>query len=493
MRALITITPPTPNGDLHLGHLAGPFLAADVFKRTLEQKGWDTLLVSYSDDYQSYMLRRGRQLGTEPFALARKNALAIQESMQAASIAIDHFLQAQGNPNFLAAVAHYYALVEKTGGIASQDDIVHYCKACDLHGYEAFGRGLCNYCGHPSDASQCEFCARAPVAEKMQVMRCVMCGQAMAPRKTMRQGWQLGRHYARLRECYAATTGIRADLRTWLDEVLRNPDDRWGLTRPGERAIPNARAPGHEVHTWFAGLAGYRAAASEVLARTGRGELQEWWNDDTLLVHFLGFDCAYSHAVAYRALLELEDCAPRRVHLYTNRFLTLDGEDFSTSRNHAVWVREMIAGHETDAVRLFLAANSPEQERADFSRGQFKQWYQERWRPLRASSAWAQQVADREQAAPVVEAIVAEAAATWRRHASPSSFSMRGMAQAVMSLMDRLAGSPPAARSAHAWAGLSVMAQALCPALARDIRLALEQRAPASLGAARAAILGDRA
>jgi methionyl-tRNA synthetase len=86
---IVTITPPTPNGDLHIGHISGPFLAADVFTRAQRQKGHECVLVSYSDDYQSYMLRKGMETNTDPVVLARRNTDRIEQSLAAVDIRVD--------------------------------------------------------------------------------------------------------------------------------------------------------------------------------------------------------------------------------------------------------------------------------------------------------------------------------------------------------------------------------------------------------------------
>src|SRR5471030_1974097 len=107
-RFLVTITPPTPNGDLHIGHIAGPFLAADIFTRAQRQHGHDGVLVSYSDDYQSYMLRRGIELDRNHQTLAEENTQKIRESLQLVGIQVDSWIQSRHNTFFHESVTEVY-------------------------------------------------------------------------------------------------------------------------------------------------------------------------------------------------------------------------------------------------------------------------------------------------------------------------------------------------------------------------------------------------
>ncbi|QSB20251.1 class I tRNA ligase family protein [Pseudomonas sp. 15A4] len=116
-KLLVTITPPTPNGDLHIGHMAGPFLAADIFTRAQRQRGHDCTLVSYSDDYQSYMLRRGIELDRAPQALALENTDKINDTLKKMGIEVDFWMRPYGNSYFKNAVEEMYEYAVKAGAI----------------------------------------------------------------------------------------------------------------------------------------------------------------------------------------------------------------------------------------------------------------------------------------------------------------------------------------------------------------------------------------
>lgn len=374
-RMIVTVTPPTPNGDLHLGHIAGPFLSADVFARVQRQRGHQVLLLSYSDDYQSYLFRKSVERATTPDALARANARKICETLAMANIRLDHFLEAWGNSFFVAAVREFYEAAVRRGVVETRVAPVPYCPSCDRLGYEAFARGKCNYCGAHSDASQCEACARQPDVSNMEDLHCVHCKCPLEWRMIEREFLRLDTYRDFLRSRYRPQA-MRAPLRRFIDLMLEEDALVWAITRPNECGV---RIDEHEhrvLHTWFCGIAGYHAALAEYADRIGEPALvDQYWNSaETQVVHFLGFDCSYSHALAYRALLSNCANAPGNVVLHTNAFLKLNGEDFSTSRGHAIWTRDVLADTSADCLRLYLAGVAPETEAANFSTTHFDGW-----------------------------------------------------------------------------------------------------------------------
>ena len=377
---IVTCTPPTPNGDLHLGHLSGPFLSADVCKRMLEQNGHDVLMVSYSDDYQSYLPRKAEAIERNPYEYAALMRRSILLSAELANINFDIFPSVYGNKYFKDSVEHYLDRISHH----VQEEFVNVfkCLNCEKFGHEAFGRGKCNFCNASSDASQCENCAEKPIVEKMQDMHCVSCGTEMHLVKQQAMVWKLGKNYSKIDE-YHKCNGMRHNLRSYLAKTLVNNDDSWPITRPGDSGLPMPRFSGDPVHTWFMGLSGYRAAVQEYLEKfPERGDFSSWWASDTHLVHFLGLDCSYSHAISYCAQLLCDPSGPPIGHFLTNLFLKLDGDDFSTSRGHAVWIKDITGQFPSDAIRFFTALHAPETEHKNFSKFEFENWVKHEYKPL---------------------------------------------------------------------------------------------------------------
>jgi len=476
-RFIVTITPPTPNGDLHLGHLSGPFLAADICARVLRQKRHDVVLLSYSDDYQSYLLRKARQTGQEPTDIAATNADAMMKSLASVDIELSHFLKAFGNRYFLEEVNRYFDIVDRKGAIVSRTAPIPYCEGCGVFGYEGFARGTCNYCGGSSDASQCECCANVPDLERMSSIRCILCGEAMESRIVEHLVWRIGASYGQLSERYRGINH-RSSLKGFLAKRLRQTHDEWPLTRPGEQAIPLERYPDQPIHTWFAGLAGYRATLREYLASSG-GDLHDWWSGDTSLVQFLGFDCAYSHVIAYASQLALERNGPSRLFHFTNRFLQLDGQDFSTSRGHAVWIRDASAKYPVDAVRLYAGLHAPEDEVKNFSLVDFENWVQEWYVPKVAHGTWKRTDARRAAALPKTPCdLGCEWSALfkdWTTATKLETFSISKLASVQLRAVALIEAAPLDQHDVR-WLLYAHLGEAVHPRLSQDIVAALPER-----------------
>lgn len=381
-RYIVTITPPTPNGDLHLGHLSGPFLSADVFARSRRLFGDEVLLVSYSDDYQSYMARKSREQGAPVPELAHRNAAKIRETMELADIAVDHFLESYGNRHFIAAVRMFYEQAKRAGAVYDIEDMVPYCQRCDTFGYEALARGRCNFCGALSDASQCETCARWPSVQEMEALACTLCKGRLGWRSVRREALRLGESREYLAFLYR-NRPLRPILRDFIDTTLQQTQLDWPITRPHEVGtnIGTDTEP-KLVHTWFSGMAGYYAAVQELGELRGHPEwIEHYWHDPrSRVVHFLGFDCSFSHALVYPALMRHFEAFPKDVYLYPNAFLKLNGEDFSTSRGHAIWVRDILREVSPDALRFYLASFAPENAIVNFVEADFHRWHREVYR-----------------------------------------------------------------------------------------------------------------
>jgi methionyl-tRNA synthetase len=479
---IVTVTPPTPNGDLHIGHIAGPFLAADIFTRVQRQLGHDCVLLSYSDDYQSYMLRKGLETGEDPVALARRNTDRIEASLAAVDIRPDHWMRPYDNPWFAQAVAEVFGKLQEAGFIEYRDSPQAWCPDCQVWGYEAFARGQCNYCGADSDASQCENCAQAPDADRMTGLHCKLCSRPSQWRSTRRAFLRLAAFEPVLRERLLGR-GWRAPLDNWLRDTLEHLHD-WGVTRPGDGGLDLAPDGSCRVHTWFMGLAGYMAAFREYAANSGQPDLFRlfWHSGQGSLVHFLGFDCVFSHAIVYPAQLSVLDDLKVQQRFIPNQFLKLDGLNLSTSRNHAIWVADLVREACADSVRLYLASVAPEQCEGDFRLQHFLQWrtelFDEFFPALLERGPRKDQ--DREPDwwaglcgpdAGLLEAMRIQ----WSKAVDPSRFSMKGMAQVLLDVIAisraRLAEGRPVQ---HLAAFIAVAGKSLIPETSARIVAAFE-------------------
>lgn len=472
---VVTITPPTPNGDLHIGHASGPFMAADVYARVQRQRGHQCVLVSYSDDYQSYMLRRGLEQQRDPVELARANTARIRETLACADIRIDHWMEPYDNPYFAEAVREVYQAACDAGLVDMRESEEPYCPSCKVWGYEAFGRGDCNHCGTDSDASQCECCALPPDAGKMSNFRCKLCGGKHVWLPARRAFLKLSGQADRLKAMFAQLH-LRKPMDAWIRDTLEHHLDDWGISRPGDAGLDLEADGSLRIHTWFMGLAGYIAAFREHADRMGRkNELtQQFWNsEDSRLVHFLGFDCAYSHMVVYPTLLAAMDTARIRQSFYPNQFLMLEGLNLSTSRNHAIWVRDLVAQACSDSVRLYLASIAPEETEGNFELAAFEQWRGDIFGDFAGAllaAAPLQQGNWRDDGEEDQGALLQGLRQRWLAATSLDQFSMRRLAQVVLDAIaltrQRLAHGR---QVSHLAAFLAIAGNALHPQLSARI------------------------
>lgn len=468
---IVTITPPTPNGDLHLGHLSGPFLAADVMQRALRQRGHDVLFVSYSDDYQSYLPRKTNALLRKPFDYGRLMRRAMQLSLELADIHLDCFMQAAHNPAYKQAGEHYASLLAPN--ISLLRSKTFYCSQCEVYGYEGFGRTHCNWCGTSSDASQCEHCAKVPSSAHIDHMTCTSCQESMQIREIDQHVWHIGRHYQDVARALESRPK-RSCLKAFLGEVLANTDEHWHISRPHDAGLNLAALQGFPAHTWFLGLSGYRASVQTLLQkRPELGRFEEWWSTDTELVHFLGFDCSYSHAVGYSAQLLADPCGPLPGTLITNRFLKLDGEDFSTSRGHAVWIKDLTGLYPADALRLFCALHAPETQVVNFDRQAFEQWYRHVFAQLAQLPESLPEQTAQEAKLHRAQLVGTAEWQEWQRSSSLESFSMANMARSFIAFATWVRNSAHFAHSEVAWHLVVELAAPLCPTLSQSLQSAL--------------------
>lgn len=464
-RYLVTITPPTPNGDLHLGHMAGPFLAADVFAKVRKMLGDEVVLLSYADDYQSYMARKGEESGEHWLDLSRDNTRKIEKTMLAMGIDADHFMHSGENGFFIGRVQqHLNALAEK-GVIKRVEGAVPYDQELEKYGYEAFARGTCPECGYSTDPSQCENCACYPDAGLMANLHSPITKKPLEVVKMTRLAVDMRALSGVLKDHYIKHPA-RRQLGAFIDQhVFSGYDQMWPIERTGDAGIP-VEFEGADilVSTWFSGLAGYEAALTEYWARKMRpAQAERFWREgDAKVAHFLGFDCSYSHALIYPAIASLVHENPPEIYHYTNAFLKLDNEDFSTSRNYAIWAGEFVAEHGVDAVRFFLAIKAPEEVPENFSLKEFVAWKDEY---LRIGKS----LLSVNTAGVSLSLSLAEAFARWRSVVDKSGFSMRSYASFIWDLFASFSQSSDELERQEKAALIAMLSGPLLPDLSKQM------------------------
>jgi len=373
-RTLVTAALPYANGDLHLGHLAGAYLPADIYVRTLRLLDRDVLFVCGTDEYGVPITKAAEARGVSYQEFVDRNYASIRDSFAALGVAFDNFSQTS-RPIHAETSAGFFLDLQRRGLLKQKTTDQFYCATCGRFLADRYVEGTCPNpnCGNPgARGDQCEKCGTALNQLELIAPRCATCGNPPETRATQHWFLPLGDWQPRLEDWLAGKTdwkeNVRNYCRGWFDQGL---DDR-AVTRdlPWGVSVPLPDHAGKVLYVWFDAPIGYISATREWAARRGEPEAwRQWWQrDDTRLIHFIGKDNIVFHAIMFPAMLMahsepyvLPDNVP------ANEFLNLEGQKLSTSRGYAVWLPDYLAKFPADALRYALARNLPETRDTDFS------------------------------------------------------------------------------------------------------------------------------
>lgn len=376
MERLLVIAPgPTANGDLHLGHLAGPFLAADICARYARAAGREVLFGTGIHSTQNYIVTTARRLGVRPEDLREKSANDVEASLAAMGIEPDGFVRF--DERYVKTVVNFFDRLHSTGKLRLRAVRFPYSPRTGEFLTDAYVRGACPVCLADGCAGLCEGCGHW-----------IASGDLVDPRSTLHPDdpielreekvlvLPVEEHRAGLEEFFARhAPTLRPRLARMIEEMLARPLPDYPVTLPISWGIP---APFPEVDgqviysdtetiTW--------SIHCSALAAQRRGTVlasddELWFTDSgSEVVYFFGSDAGYAFAVAGVAMLLALDEYVLPEQFVTNEFYELENDKFSTSRGHLVTGQELLAaGVPRDLIRFYLASTSPEFQRTNFTR-----------------------------------------------------------------------------------------------------------------------------
>ncbi|MFE4667292.1 class I tRNA ligase family protein [Streptomyces sp. NPDC056716] len=372
-RTAVISPAPTANGDLHLGHLAGPFLAADVFTRYQRAAGRDTVFGTGAQDTSTFVVTTARRLGITPGELVTDSTARIEATLAALGIAVDAFTRDE--ERFTKQVLQFVSRLHDEGKLVLRPTLFPYAPSTGQYLVDGYVKGGCPNCLAEGCAGLCESCGH-PLA----------AGDLIDPRSTEHPDetlelrevpvlvLPLEDYRQRLREYFASTgAALRPHMAQAVDEMLARPlpdfpvtyPISWGIPAPFAETAGQSVNPNAETMAW--------SIYTTVLAAERHGEVvsaddELWWPESgTEVVYFLGFDNTFPFAIAGAAmLLALHDRYALPARFVTNEFYELEHQKFSTSRGHLVWGRELADRLPRDVGRYHLAATSPEHQRTNF-------------------------------------------------------------------------------------------------------------------------------
>jgi methionyl-tRNA synthetase len=374
-KVLILAPPPTPNGDLHVGHLSGPYLRADIYKRYSRMRGIATYYLCGADEHQSYVRFKGEQIGLGPEATADKFAEEIQETLCAARIEVDYFARPRKLPQHQLLVEDFFRRLSAGGRLIEKAEECLYCESCNVYLFEAYVSGICPHCGVSTNGNACETCGQPNLCHDLRDPHCNKCGRAPALRSLNRVCMPLAPYEKQLRQYYDKAA-ISPHIRAVCEQIIEQGLPEIPVTHVTDWGIP---VPGHHrqrFYVWFEMAAGLLAATDELAARNGepRGWKGFWKEDDVKIVKFMGFDNGFFYSLFFPAIFHAYDPGIQLPEaLIGNEFYRLNNAKFSTSRNHAIWGRDLLKKHNVDLVRFYLAYSAPETEQTNFTLADFQQ------------------------------------------------------------------------------------------------------------------------
>jgi methionyl-tRNA synthetase len=374
-RATLIICPaPTANGDLHLGHFAGPLLAADVYTRYLRATGRDALLATGFQDTSTFVVTTAHRLEMTPKELITRSAGQIETALAAVGVDVDGFTGDEDR--FVKTVIGFMEELHAAGKFELRTMPFPYSPATGEYLVDGFVRGGCPLCLADGCAGLCESCGH-PIA----------AGDLIDPRSTLNPEdlvelrevqvlvLPLERYRERIRRHFTEHgMGMRPHMVQTIREMLSRPlpdypityPISWGIPAPFPEVAGQTINPNAEPAAWSI----YCAALSCEHRETGPADDRLWLaGSGTKVVYFLGFDNTYPFAITAMAMLLASDgryLLPEE--FITNEFYELDNAKFSTSRGHVVWGGDLVNEGPRDLVRFHLAATSPENQRSNFSR-----------------------------------------------------------------------------------------------------------------------------
>ncbi|WP_088340264.1 methionine--tRNA ligase [Robiginitalea sediminis] len=372
-RTTITAALPYTNGPIHIGHLAGVYVPADIYSRYLRLKHHPVLFVCGSDEHGVAIPMKAKKEGVSPQALIDKYHGIIKKSFADFGIAFDNYSRT-------SAQVHHQTASDFFKTLHGNDDFIEEVSE-QLYDPEArqfladrFVVGTCPKCGHTEAyGDQCENCGSSLNATDLIGPRSVISGAAPVLKNTRHWFLPLDRYEGFLKDWILEghkedwKPNVYGQCKSWIDDGLKpravTRDLDWGIP------VPLEGAGGKVLYVWFDAPIGYISSTKEWAALEGQDWKPWWQSEDTRLLHFIGKDNIVFHCIIFPTMLKAHGGYILPDNVPANEFLNLEGQKLSTSRNWAVWLHEYLEEFPgmQDVLRYTLTANAPETKDNDFT------------------------------------------------------------------------------------------------------------------------------
>tara|TARA_R110002153_G_scaffold158885_9_gene311023 strand:+ start:5066 stop:7207 length:2142 start_codon:yes stop_codon:yes gene_type:complete len=372
-RYTITAALPYTNGPIHIGHLAGVYVPADIYARYLRLTGNDVAYISGSDEHGAAIPMKAKKEGVSPQVIIDKYHGIIKKSFEDFGISFDNYSRTSAKIHHETA-SDFFTKLYNDGEFIEEVSAQLYDEEANQFLADRFVVGTCPKCGfEESYGDQCENCGTSHNATDLINPKSAITGNVPTIKETKHWFLPLDKHEAFLREWILEghkndwKPNVYGQVKSWVDDGLRpravTRDLDWGIP------VPLKDADGKVLYVWFDAPIGYISSTKEWAAREGKNWEDYWKKDDTKLVHFIGKDNIVFHCIIFPAMLKAHGDYILPENVPANEFLNLEGNKLSTSKNWAVWLHEYLEDfpNQQDVLRYTLTANAPESKDNDFT------------------------------------------------------------------------------------------------------------------------------
>lgn len=368
-RYCVTTALPYANGPVHIGHLAGVYVPADIYVRYLRMMNEDVLFIGGSDEHGVPITIKARNEGVTPQDIVDRYHTIIKQSFQDLGISFDIYSRTSSKIHAETASAFFKDLYEK-GKFVEKTSQQYYDEETKTFLADRYITGTCPHCGNEKAyGDQCEACGTSLSATDLINPKSTLSGQEPQLKETKHWYLPLEEYETFMREWILDShqewkTNVYGQCKSWIDQGLQaravTRDLDWGVK------VPIEEAEGKVLYVWFDAPIGYISNTKELHPNNW----EKWWKEkDTKLVHFIGKDNIVFHCIIFPAMLKAEGSYILPENVPANEFLNLEGDKISTSRNWAVWLHEYLKDFpgKQDVLKYVLCANAPETKDNDFT------------------------------------------------------------------------------------------------------------------------------
>lgn len=372
-RHTITAALPYTNGPIHIGHMAGVYVPADIYARYLRIKGEEVLFICGSDEHGVAISMKAKKDGITPKEVIDKYHNIIDKAFNDFGISFDYYGRTSSKVHHETAQEFFKAIHDKDGFETQTTEQLYDAKE-DQFLADRYVVGTCPKCQHPEAyGDQCESCGSSLNANDLINPKSAISDETPSLKTTTHWYLPLDRYEAFLRSWILEgdqkdwKPNVLGQFKSWLDDGLKpravTRDLSWGIPVPvdgGENKV---------LYVWFDAPIGYISATKEWAAKEGKDWAPYWQDENTELVHFIGKDNIVFHCIIFPAVLKAMGSYILPKNVPANEFLNLEGQKLSTSKNWAVWLHEYLEDFpdKQDVLRYVLTANAPETKDNDFT------------------------------------------------------------------------------------------------------------------------------